>query len=180
MISSHYILRNFEVRIVDDSGQDVAPLTVGEILVRSRSVVAGYWRQPELSAKTIRDDWFYTGDLGYLDEDRYLFVVDRKTDMVVTGGVNVYTKEVEAILYQHGSVREAAVFGIPDDHWGEMLVAAVAVREGSVSETALIDFCRDKLAGFKRPKQVILLPELPKNASGKILKRELKHLASRQ
>jgi long-chain acyl-CoA synthetase len=169
-----------DVRIVDEGGQDVAPRTIGEILVRSRSVIAGYWRQPELSAKTIRDDWFYTGDLGYLDEDRYLFVVDRKTDMVVTGGVNVYTREVETVLYQHDGVREAAVFGIPDDHWGEMLVAAVAVRDGCVlSETALIDFCRDKLAGFKRPKRVILLPELPKNASGKILKRELKTLASR-
>jgi long-chain acyl-CoA synthetase len=166
-----------EVRIVDDAGRDVVPLTVGEILVRSPSVIAGYWRQPELTAETIRGDWFCTGDLGYLDEDRYLFVVDRKTDMVVTGGVNVYTKEVEAVLYRHEGVREAAVFGIPDDNWGEMLIAAVAARDGtSLSEDVLTDFCRDKLAGFKRPKRVILLAELPKNASGKILKRELKRL----
>jgi acyl-CoA synthetase (AMP-forming)/AMP-acid ligase II len=167
-----------EVRIVDDSGTDLAPLAVGEILVRSRSVIAGYWRQPELNAETMRGDWFCTGDLGYLDKDRYLYVVDRKADMVVTGGVNVYTKDVEAVLYRHEGVREAAVFGVPDDNWGEMLVAAVAARDGAVlTEGALIDFCRDKLAGFKRPKRVILLPELPKNASGKILKRELKSLA---
>jgi acyl-CoA synthetase (AMP-forming)/AMP-acid ligase II len=97
----------------------------------------------------------------------------------VTGGVNVYTKEVEAVLYRHPRVREAAVFGIADDEWGEMLVAAVSVDRGEVSESELIEFCRDKLAGFKRPKRVILLAELPKNASGKILKRELKILATR-
>ena len=164
-----------DVRIVDEAGRDVGVNVVGEILVRSRSVIRGYWRQPELTAEALRGDWFCTGDLGYLDEDRYLFVVDRKSDMVVTGGVNVYTKEVEAVLYRHGGVRETAVFGIPDDNWGEMLVAAVAARDGVIlSESELIDFCRDKLAGFKRPKRVILMPELPKNASGKILKRELK------
>jgi acyl-CoA synthetase (AMP-forming)/AMP-acid ligase II len=164
-----------EVRIVDETGRELGVNVVGEILVRSRSVISGYWRRPELTAQALRGEWFCTGDLGYLDEDRYLFVVDRKGDMVVTGGVNVYTKEVEAVLYRHGGVRETAVFGIPDDKWGEMLVAAVAARDGVIlSESELIEFCRDKLAGFKRPKRVILMPELPKNASGKILKRELK------
>ena len=168
-----------EVRIVDGADRDVAAFVVGEILVRSLSVIAGYWRQPDLTAKTMRAGWFCTGDLGYLDEDRYLFVVDRKTDMVVTGGVNVYTKEVEAVLYRHPNVREAAVFGIADDEWGEKLIAAVSVDRGGVSESELIEFCRDKLAGFKRPKRVIFLSQLPKNASGKILKRELKILANR-
>ena len=166
-----------EVRIVDDDGRDVAPFAVGEILVRSASVCTGYWRDRERSASAIRGGWFWTGDLGYLDEGRYLFVVDRKTDMVVTGGVNVYTKEVEAVLYGHDAVREAAVFGLADDAWGEMVVAAVAERDGStLSEAALIDYCRSRLAGFKRPKRVFVFPELPKNASGKILKRELKRL----
>jgi long-chain acyl-CoA synthetase len=166
-----------EVRIVGDDGADVATNLIGEILIRSRSVICGYWRQPELTPLVTRGDWFCTGDLGYLDEDRYLFVVDRKTDMVVTGGVNVYTKEVESVLYQHEDVREAAVFGIPDDQWGEMLTAAVAVHEGgSATDAELIDFCKERLAGFKCPKRVVFLPELPKNPSGKILKRELRRM----
>ena len=168
-----------EVRIVGDDGADVAPLAIGEILVRSRSVIRGYWRQAELTPLVMRGDWFCTGDLGYLDEDRYLFVVDRKTDMVVTGGVNVYTKEVESVLYQHEFVREAAVFGIPDDKWGEMLTAAIAMHEGgSATDVELIDFCKERLAGFKCPKRILFLPELPKNPSGKILKRELRGMVA--
>ena len=164
-----------EVRIVGDDGTDAGTGVIGEILIRSRSVISGYWRQPELAAAVLRDGWFCTGDLGYLDEDRYLYVVDRKTDMVVTGGVNVYTKEVESVLYQHDGVRESAVFGVPDDRWGEMLTAAVALHAGrSVTEAELIDFCKERLAGFKCPKRVVFLAELPKNPSGKILKRELK------
>jgi acyl-CoA synthetase (AMP-forming)/AMP-acid ligase II len=166
-----------EVRIVDDAGQDVATGVVGEILVRSRSVISGYWRQPELNREVMRGDWFCTGDLGRLDEDRYLFVVDRKKDMVVTGGVNVYTKEVEAVLYQHPAVREAAVFGVPDDQWGERVTAAISWRERvTATDAELAAFCHERLAGFKCPKRFIVLPELPKNPSGKILKRELKDL----
>jgi len=164
-----------EVRIVDDAGQDVATGVVGEVWVKSRSVIAGYWRQPELLATTKRGEWFCTGDLGYLDEDRYLFVVDRKSDMVVTGGVNVYTKEIEAVLYQHEAVREAAVFGMPDEQWGEKVTAAVSAHpQAQVTEDELIAWCRARLAGFKTPKQIVFLDELPKNPSGKILKRELK------
>ncbi len=167
-----------EVRIVDDAGRELATGEVGEILIRSRSVIDGYWRQPEAGREAIRDDWFYTGDLGYLDDERYLFVVDRKKDMVVTGGVNVYTKEVEAVLYQHPAVREAAVFGLPDDHWGEIVTAAIALKAGVAADPeALIEHCRGQLAGFKLPKRVVFLDDLPKNPSGKILKRELKRLA---
>jgi long-chain acyl-CoA synthetase len=166
-----------EIRIVDEAGRDLACGQVGEILVRSRSVIDGYWRQPEAGAEVIRDGWFHTGDLGYLDDERYLFVVDRKKDMVVTGGVNVYTKEVETVLYQHPSVREAAVYGVPDETWGERVTAAVSVREGKETSAAeLVDFCRERLAGFKLPKRVVFLDELPKNPSGKILKRELRRL----
>jgi acyl-CoA synthetase (AMP-forming)/AMP-acid ligase II len=167
-----------EVRIVDEAGRDMPAGTVGEILVRSRSVISGYWRQPELTREVMRGDWFCTGDLGYLDEDRYLFVVDRKKDMVVTGGVNVYTKEVEAVLHEHAAVREAAVFGVPDDQWGECVTAAVSWREGASATAAeLAAFCHERLAGFKCPKRFIVLPELPKNPSGKILKRELRDAA---
>jgi long-chain acyl-CoA synthetase len=167
-----------EVRIVDDAGRDLPGGEVGEILVRSRSVIDGYWRQPDAGREAIRDGWFYTGDLGYLDEERYLFVVDRKKDMVVTGGVNVYTKEVEAVLYQHAAVREAAVFGVPDDAWGERVTAAITLKEGAhATAEDLIEHCRNQLAGFKLPKRVVFLADLPKNPSGKILKRELRELA---
>ncbi len=168
-----------EVRIVDEQGGDLVTGEIGEILVRSRSVISGYWRQPELGAKVQRGDWFCTGDLGYLDEDRYLFLVDRKTDMVVTGGVNVYTKEIEDVLYQHEAVREAAVLGLPDEQWGEKVTAAVSLREGAqASEAELIGYCRARMAGFKAPKQVLFMSELPKNPSGKILKREIKRLVA--
>jgi len=164
-----------EVRIVDEAGKDLRPGEVGEVLIRSRSVIAGYWRQPEETAQAIRDGWFYTGDLGYLDEDRYLFIVDRKKDMVISGGVNIYTKEIESVLYTHPAVREAAVLGLPDDRWGESVTAAVSLRPGAeVSAAELIAHCGAELAGFKKPKRVVFLPELPKNPSGKILKREIR------
>ncbi len=166
-----------EVRIVDDEGHDLAPGEVGEVLVRSRSVISGYWNRPDATAQAIRDGWFYTGDLGYLDEDRYLFIVDRKTDMVVSGGVNIYTKEIESVLYHHPAVLEAAVFGLPDETWGEAVTAAVVLRAGaSASEADLIAHCRACLASFKKPRAVYFLDELPKNPSGKVLKRELRRL----
>lgn len=163
------------VRIVNDAGIELDPGEVGEILVRSRSVISGYWKMPEETAMAIRGGWFYTGDLGYLDEDRYLFVVDRKKDMVVSGGVNIYTKEIEVVLYEHPAVLEAAVIGLPDEEWGEMVTAAVVRKPGmAVSAGELMEHCRGRLAGFKKPRTVIFLDELPKNPSGKILKRELR------
>lgn len=164
-----------EVRIVTSEGREAAPFQVGEVLVRSESVISGYWRMPDETAKAIRDGWFYTGDLGYLDEDRYLFVVDRIKDMVVTGGMNVYTKEVEAVLFEHPAVLEASVVGLPDQEWGEIVAAAVVLRPGcTVSAEALLEHCRKSLAGFKKPRVVHFLDELPRNPSGKILKRELR------
>ncbi len=164
-----------EVRIVNDAGMDLPVNEVGEILVRSRSVIAGYWKMPEETARTIRDAWFHTGDLGYLDEARYLFLVDRKKDMVVSGGVNIYTKEIEAVLYEHPAVMEAAIIGLPDDEWGEAVTAVIAKKPGQdVSSEQIIDHCRASLASYKKPRRVFFLPELPKNPSGKILKRELR------
>jgi acyl-CoA synthetase (AMP-forming)/AMP-acid ligase II len=164
-----------DVRIVTSEGRDAALFEVGEVLVRSESVISGYWRMPDETAKAIRDGWFYTGDLGYLDDDRYLFVVDRIKDMVVTGGMNVYTKEVEAVLFEHPAVLEASVVGLPDQEWGEIVAAAVVLRPGcTVSAEALVEHCRKSLAGFKKPRTVHFLDELPRNPSGKILKRELR------
>ena len=115
-----------EVRIVDDAGAGLGAGETGEILIKSESVIAGYWNNPEETAHAIRDGWFHTGDLGYLDEDRYLFVVDRKKDMVISGGVNIYSKEIESVLYRHPAVLEAAVIGLPDEEWGEIVTAVIA------------------------------------------------------
>lgn len=164
-----------EVRIVDEQGRDCPPGETGEILVWSRSVIQGYWRAPEATADSIRDGWFHTGDLGYLDEERYLFVVDRKKEMIVSGGVNIYSKEVEAVLYTHPAVLEAAVIGLPDEHWGEAVTACVVLKPNQrADEEELIEHCRAHLAGYKKPRQVFFHDHLPKNPSGKILKRELR------
>lgn len=164
-----------EVRIVDAAGQNLGPNEVGEILVRSRSVISGYWNMPEETAATIRGGWFHTGDLGYMDEERYLFLVDRLKDMVISGGVNIYTKEIESVLYCHPAILEAAVIGLPDEEWGEIVTAVVVMRPGmTVSAEALIEHCRNELASYKKPRLVLFLDELPKNPSGKILKRDLR------
>ena len=164
-----------EVRIIDEAGNELPAGETGEILIKSRSVIAGYWNNPEETADVIRDGWFHTGDLGYLDDERYLFVVDRKKDMVVSGGVNVYSKEVESVLYRHPAVLEAAVIGLPDEEWGEMVTAVISTRPGcDVTGQELIDYCSESLAGYKKPKKVLFLDELPKNPSGKILKRVLR------
>jgi len=164
-----------EVRIVNADGNDVGPGEMGEVVVRSRSVIAGYWKMPEESARVIRDGWFHTGDVGYLDTDRYLFVVDRIKDMVISGGVNIYTKEIEGVLYQHPAVLEAAIIGLPDEKWGEVVTAIVA-RKADMDVTAeeLVEHCRASLASYKKPRHVYFVDELPKNPSGKILKRELR------
>jgi long-chain acyl-CoA synthetase len=166
-----------EIRIIGPQGEDLAGNEVGEILVRSRSVISGYWRNPQDTQETIRDGWFHTGDLGYLDDQRYLFVVDRLKDMVVSGGMNIYTKEVEDVLYDHPAVLEAAVYGLPHENWGEQVTATVVLRPGVVATADdLTDHCSAYLAGYKRPRAFYFLDDLPKNPSGKILKRELRHI----
>jgi long-chain acyl-CoA synthetase len=145
--------------------------------VRGHSVIQGYWNNPSETAAAIQGGWFHTGDLGYLDEDRYLFLVDRIKDMVVSGGVNIYTKEIEAVLYSHPAVAEAAVIGLPDEQWGEAVTAAVVLRpQMSATPADLIEHCARHLASFKKPRAVHFLAELPKNPSGKILKRALRAL----
>ena len=164
-----------EIRIVDEAGADLGAGETGEILIKSESVIAGYWNNPDETANAIRDGWFHTGDLGYLDEDRYLFVVDRKKDMVISGGMNIYSKEIESVLYRHPAVLEAAVIGLPDEEWGEIVTAVIALKPGrEASERELVDLCRTSLAGYKKPRKILFLDELPKNPSGKILKRVLR------
>ncbi len=164
-----------EIRIVDEAGADLGVGEVGEILIRSESVIAGYWNNPEETATAIRDGWFHSGDLGYLDENRYLFVVDRKKDMVISGGMNIYCKEIESALYRHPATLEAAVIGLPDENWGEIVTAVIVIKPGQrASAEELLELCKASLAGYKTPKKVFFRDELPKNPSGKILKRILR------
>jgi fatty-acyl-CoA synthase len=166
---------NVETQVVDDDGRAVAPGEVGEIVHRSPHAMLGYWNDPEKTAATFHGGWFHSGDLGVIDEEGYLSVVDRKKDMIKTGGENVASREVEEAIYAHPAVQEVAIFGIPDPKWIEAVTAAVVLRAGEqASETELIAFCRERLAAFKAPKHVVLVDALPKNASGKILKRDLR------
>ena len=171
-----------EIRVVDSSLANVPPGAVGEIIVRGPSVMAGYWRKPEATAEVMRGDWYLTGDLGYRDEASYIYLVDRAKDMIVSGGENIYSTEVEDALASHPAVEEAAVFGVPDPRWGEVVYAVVfAPRDVTADELAA--HCRDRIAGFKVPRCIELRTEpLPKSAAGKILKRDLRepHWAGQQ
>jgi acyl-CoA synthetase (AMP-forming)/AMP-acid ligase II len=163
------------VRIVDSEGKDLPPYDVGEILYHGENLMAGYWARPEATAQAVRDGWFHTGDAGYVDAEGYIFLKDRIKDMIISGGENVYPAEVEGVLTGHPEVLECAVIGVPDAKWGETVKAVVVRRPGAaLSETALIEWSRDKLAGFKRPSSVDFIDALPRNASGKLLKRVLR------
>ncbi len=164
-----------EMRVVDRRGEICAPGEVGEILVRGPNVSPGYWRKPQETAETLAGGWLHTGDLGRQDEAGYFYVVGRKKDLIISGGVNIYPQDVEEVLARHPAVGEAAVFGIQDEVWGEAVVAAVVLRPGwSVDAEKLKTFARASLGGFKVPKMIVFMEALPKNASGKILKRELR------
>jgi len=163
---------NYEARIVDAQGKDSPVGEVGEIIVRSESMTIGYWRLPEETAKAIKEGWLYTGDFGRLDEDGYVYIIDRKNDMIISGGKNIYPREIEEVLYKHDAVLEAAVIGVPDDHWGESVRALIVLRPGKkATEEDIISFCKENLASYKKPRWVEFRNELPKNPTGKILKR---------
>jgi len=167
-----------EVRIVTEDGKDCGPHEVGELICRGPNIMLGYLNRPEETAFTLRDGWLYTGDLATVDEEGYYTIVDRKKDMIIVGGFNVYPREVEEVLFKHPSVREAAVIGRPDENYGERVVAYVALKQEDVTVDQLIEFCKGELAAYKVPKELVLLEELPKNTTGKILRRELKTRAS--
>ena len=164
-----------ELRVVDEHDRDVPVGGEGEIIARGDVVMKGYWRNRHATEKSLRGGWLHTGDIGRLDERGNLYLLDRKTDMIITGGANVYPREVEDVLVLHDGVREALVFGVSDPLWGESIVAHVVPTPGaSLQVDELIDFCKQHLASFKKPKQVRIVEELPKNAYGKVLRRELK------
>jgi long-chain acyl-CoA synthetase len=165
-----------EVRVTDESGQDVPVGRTGELVVRGANVMHGYWNSPEQTQLAFRDGMFRTGDIGYQDADGFVYILDRLKDMIVTGGENVYSGEVEAVIYEHPAVREAAVFGIPDPQWGELVMACVVLKPGdTIGADELIAHCRRFISGYKIPRRIEFSPdELPKSGSGKILKRALR------
>ncbi|MBM4330527.1 MAG: long-chain fatty acid--CoA ligase [Deltaproteobacteria bacterium] len=166
---------NVETRLIDKDGKEVFKGEVGEILFKGRNATKGYWKLPELTRASIREGWVYTGDLAKQDEDGYFYIVGRKKDLIITGGYNVYPREIEEVLYTHPAVYEAAVIGVPDEVKGEIPRAFISLKPGQqVSEREVIDFCKANLAPYKLPRQVEILSELPKSSTGKILHRELR------
>lgn len=164
-----------EVSVQDDNGKALGVGETGEICVRGTNVMLGYWKQPEETAKSIRDGWLLTGDIGHRDADGYFYITDRKKDMLLVNGINVYPREIEEIIYQFPGVKEAAVIGVPDPRRGEQPLAFISLKENvTVDAKAVQQFVRERLADYKVPKQVIVLPALPRNATGKILKTELR------
>ncbi len=169
---------NVEMSVQNNDGKILGANETGEICVRGGNVMQGYWNQPEETKKVFRGDWLLTGDVGYRDADGYYYITDRKKDMLLVNGINVYPREIEEVIYHFPGVKEAAVIGVPDIRRGEQPVAFVAAAEGqTLDEKALMQFIRSKLADYKVPKQIIFLPALPKNATGKILKTELRKQA---
>ncbi len=163
-----------DVRVFSPDGEEVATGDVGEVVIRGPNVMQAYWNKAEQTASVLKDGWYWSGDLGYADDEGYIFLVDRAKDMILRGGENVYCTEVEEALYRHPAVLEAAVIGIPDDKWGETVHAVVVPRD-DVDETTLIEHCRTLIAGYKVPRSLELRSEpLPKSGPGKVLKRELR------
>ncbi|MHA7872861.1 MAG: AMP-binding protein, partial [Hyphococcus sp.] len=165
------------VKICDpETGSEKAPGEIGEVVVKSGFVMNGYWERPDETAKVIRDGWYWTGDAGRLDENGFLYVVDRIKDMIISGGENIYPAEIENVLASHPDIFESAVIGVPDERWGEAVKAFVVRRpETSVEESALLGFLEGKIASFKMPKEIEFIDALPRNPSGKILKTALRN-----
>ncbi len=175
LLSAVRPLPGTEIRIVDENEQPVPSGQVGEIVARGDQMMRAYWNLPEATAETLAGGWLHTGDAGRLDEEGFLYIEDRVKDMIVSGGENVYPREVENALFEHPAVADVAVIGVPDEKWGEAVKAIVVLRpEQEVGADAIVDFCRDRLAGYKRPRSVDFVDLLPRNPSGKVLKKELR------
>jgi long-chain acyl-CoA synthetase len=165
------------MKIFDQDDKELPRGKIGEIVIKGPGVMKGYWNKPEETAKVIRNGWLHTGDIGYMDEDGYIYLTERKKDLIIRGGENVYPKEVEDVLHRHPQVLEAGVIGVPDAVYGEEVKAFVVLKtSGSACEAELIDFCKQHLPTYKRPKTIRLMDELPKSALGKILRRELRKI----
>jgi fatty-acyl-CoA synthase len=172
-----FAIPGVEIRVVDEDGNDVPAdgESVGEVVARGDGIMGGYWRQPAENERVLRGGWFHTGDLATMDEDRYIVIVDRAKDIIVSGGENVSSLEVEKVITTHPGVYEVAVIAVPHEKWGEVPKACVVLKPGQiVTETELIDLCRSCLARYKCPHYVEFLDGLPKTGTGKILKRELR------
>ena len=164
-----------DVRIVDPEGRELPRGTPGEIAVRGAQVMLGYWNKPEATAAAVRDGWMHTGDGAWMDEDGFIYIVDRVKDMIISGGENIYSREVENAVHAHPAVRECAVIGVPDEKWGEAVLAVVALKEGrQASEQEIIDHCRTLIAGYKCPRQIAFCEALPLSGAGKIMKNVLR------
>ena len=163
-----------EMRIVDENDQDVPVGQLGEVVMRGENILKGYYRNEEATATAFRNGWFHTGDIGYRDQDGYFYIVDRKTDMIIRGGENIYPREIDEVLYQHPAVSAAATIGVPDKLYGEEVAAFIVLKKGQhVTDEEIISFCRQHLADYKTPKTVHFVTEIPKGPTGKLLKREL-------
>jgi long-chain acyl-CoA synthetase len=167
-------IRGVEMKVVDDDGNDLSRGKVGEIAIRGHNVMKGYWNRPDATDEVLRDGWLLTGDMATVDEDGYFFIVDRKKDMIIRGGYNVYPREIEEVLYEHPGVLEAAVVAIPDEALGEEIGAAVVRRPGAdIDAEEIRAFVRERVAAYKYPRHIWFLEGLPKGGTGKILKREI-------
>jgi len=168
-------LMHTEIRIIDDSGNDVGANEVGELIIRGPNITPGYWNNPEATAKTFMDDWLLTGDAARMDDEGFVYIVDRSKDMYISGGENVYPAEVENVLYQLPAIAEVAIIGVPSDRWGETGKAVVVLKPGmELTEDEVIGHCIKNLAKFKIPSSVAFIEALPRNATGKVLKRTLR------
>jgi long-chain acyl-CoA synthetase len=167
-------LEGVEMKVFDEDDNEVAQGEVGEIVIRGHNIMKGYWQRPEATEEAMRGGWFHSGDMARVDEDGYFFIVDRKKDLIIRGGYNVYPREVEEVLYEHPKIREAAVVGVPHDQWGEEIGAAVVLHEGEELPPAEVSaYVKERIAAYKYPRLVWFLDELPKGPTGKILKREI-------
>lgn len=174
LVSAGYVRTGVEVRIVDEDDNDVPDGEDGEICVRGDVVMKGYWRNPEASQKALKGGWLHTGDMGRFDKGGRLRVLDRRHDTIISGGTNIYPKEVEDVIAAHPAVREVIAFGLPDPQWGECVAVAVVAGDSGFDEQALLAYCKENLASFKKPQRVFFLDDLPKNAYGKVLRRQLR------
>jgi long-chain acyl-CoA synthetase len=170
-----------EMRVVDEEDRDVPDGDLGEIVLRGENILKGYYKNDAANAMAFRNGWFHTGDIGYRDPEGFYYIVDRKSDMIIRGGENIYPREIDEVLYQHPAVAAAAVVGVPDDLYGEEVAAVVVLKpEASVSEQEVIDYCKARLADFKCPKRVHFVDDIPKGPTGKLLKRETRIIADKK
>jgi long-chain acyl-CoA synthetase len=166
-----------EMKVVDDDDNEVPDGELGEIVLRGENILKGYFKNPEATANAFRNGWFHTNDIGYRDQDGFFYIVDRKSDMIIRGGENIYPREIDEVLYQHPAVASAATIGVPDSLYGEEVAAFIVLKEGlDVSEDELIAYCKSELADYKCPKSIQIVKDIPKGPTGKLLKRELARL----